>query len=193
MDFGWGRDMVASTLLVDAAVQQVLPNLPAGTTYGVRRMDPTVFPIISYALTSDTLSPVALRDFAQFQIVPLLSAVPGLARVDVQGGETAEIQVLADPHRLAAYGIGLADLARRICRRQRAAVGRDRCRTASKLFLVLADHSLHTAAEIGDVVVRGDRGRRGARARCGDRAARRGAAMDRRRGGRQAGRAVQRL
>src|ERR1700722_13142125 len=33
VDFGWGRDMVASTLLVDAAVAKVLPNLPAGTGY----------------------------------------------------------------------------------------------------------------------------------------------------------------
>ena len=28
VDFGWGRDMVASTLLVNAAVSQVLPSLP---------------------------------------------------------------------------------------------------------------------------------------------------------------------
>ena len=30
VDFGWGRDMVGSTLLVDAAVSQILPNLPPG-------------------------------------------------------------------------------------------------------------------------------------------------------------------
>src|SRR6201999_856434 len=101
IDFGWGRDMVASTLLVDAAIAQVLPSLPPGTAYDVRRMDPTVFPIISYALLSDNTSPVALRDLAQYQIVPLLSSTSGLARVDVQGGETAEVEVLADPHRLA--------------------------------------------------------------------------------------------
>lgn len=92
IDFGWGRDMTSSTLLVDAAIARVLPTLPTGSTYGVRRMDPTVFPIISYALHSDTLSPVELRDLAQYQIVPLLAAVPGLARVDVQGGETARLK-----------------------------------------------------------------------------------------------------
>jgi multidrug efflux pump subunit AcrB len=38
VDFGWGRDMVSSTLLVDTAISQVLPGLPAGTAYnrGVR-------------------------------------------------------------------------------------------------------------------------------------------------------------
>ena len=155
IDFGWGRDMVAGTLLVNAAVQQVLPDLPAGTTYRVRRMDPTVFPIISYALTSTTLSPVALRDFAQFQIVPLLSAISGLARVDVQGGATAEIEVEADPQRLAAYGIGLADLGTAIASGNvLQAVGQLQDRR--KLFLVLADRSLHAATDIADIVVRAD-------------------------------------
>ena len=77
IDFGWGRDMVSSTLQVDAAVSQISPNLPSGTGYNVRRMDPTVFPIISYALLSGRTSPVTLHDFAQYQIVPLLSSIPG--------------------------------------------------------------------------------------------------------------------
>src|SRR5579871_2658490 len=92
IDFGWGRDMVAETLLVEAAIARALPDLPTGTVYNVRRMDPTVFPIISYALVSDRPDPVALRDFGRFQITPLLSAIPGLSRVDVQGGDTAEVE-----------------------------------------------------------------------------------------------------
>src|SRR5450631_4363433 len=55
IDFGWGRDMIATTLLVDAAIARVLPQLPSGSSYGVRRRDPTVFPIISYALNSASL------------------------------------------------------------------------------------------------------------------------------------------
>ena len=110
IDFGWGRDMLSATLNVDAAVARVLPDLPAGTRYDVRRMDPTVFPIISYALLSDTLSPVALRDLAQYKIVPLLSAIPGLSRVAVQGGELREIEVETDPHKLQVYGLGFADV-----------------------------------------------------------------------------------
>ncbi|HEX4171425.1 MAG TPA: efflux RND transporter permease subunit, partial [Acetobacteraceae bacterium] len=55
IDFGWGRDMISSTLLINAAISQIMPNLPAGTGYDVRRMDPTVFPIISYALMSDSV------------------------------------------------------------------------------------------------------------------------------------------
>ncbi|MDB5710098.1 MAG: efflux transporter permease subunit, partial [Sphingomonas bacterium] len=35
IDFGWGRDMVASTLLVDAAVANAVAQLPPGTRYDV--------------------------------------------------------------------------------------------------------------------------------------------------------------
>ena len=155
VDFGWGRDMVSSTLLIDAAISQILPDLPPGTGYDVRRMDPTVFPIVSYALMSDRVSPVALRDLAQYQIVPLLSAVPGLARVNVQGGNTAEVEVLADPHRLAGYGLSMTDLSDAVSKGNvLQAVGQ--LQDNHKLYLVMADHSISTIGKIGDVVVRSD-------------------------------------
>jgi multidrug efflux pump subunit AcrB len=155
VDFGWGHDMVASTLLVDAAIAQILPSLPTGTAYDVRRMDPTVFPIISYALMSNNVSLVALRNLAQYQLVPLLSSIPGLARVDVQGGETAEVEVLADPHRLANFGLSMTDLANALAQANvLQAVGQLQDR--DKLYLVVADHSISKVASIGNVVVRAD-------------------------------------
>ena len=155
VDFGWGHDMVATTLLVDSALAQVLPRLPAGTTYAVRRMDPTVFPIISYALTSAALSPSALRDFAQFEIVPLLAAVPGLARVDVQGGAIDEIGILADPHRLAAYDLGLADVVAAVgAGNALQAVGR--IQDQDKLYLIVSNSDLRTREQLEQIVVRSD-------------------------------------
>jgi CzcA family heavy metal efflux pump len=155
VDFGWGRDMIASTLQVDSAIARVLPSLPAGATYNVRRMDPTVFPIISYALQSDTMSPVALRDLAQYQIVPLLASVAGLSHVNVQGGEIAEVQVDADPRKLAQYGLGLDDLANAVSgANQLEAVGRLQDR--NQLYLVVADHSLQRLDAIRNIIVKND-------------------------------------
>jgi multidrug efflux pump subunit AcrB len=155
IDFGWGRDMVASTLLVDSAIARAVGSLPAGTTYNVRRMDPTVFPIISYALVSDSMSPVALQDLAKYQITPLLSAIPGLARVNVQGGDTAEVEVLADPYRLSTYGLAMSDITTAIRNANvLSAVGQVQDR--GRLSLVLADRSITSAAEVGAIVVRSD-------------------------------------
>ena len=153
VDFGWGRDMIASTLLVDTAVGRVVPTLPAGTQYDVRRMDPTVFPIISYALVSDKVDPVTLQDFARYQITPLLSSISGLARIGVQGGDTAEVQVLADPHRLADYNLSMTDLSTAIKNGNvLSAVGQVQDR--GRLSLVIADRSVSSAAQIGDIVVK---------------------------------------
>ncbi|MBS0589231.1 MAG: efflux RND transporter permease subunit, partial [Proteobacteria bacterium] len=155
VDFGWGRDMIATTLLVDAAIAQALPKLPPGTTYGVRRMDPTVFPIIGYGLTSDTLTPNQLNDLAQYEIVPLLAPITGLARVGVQGGAIDEVQVEADTHRLNAYGIGMNELVAAITAGNALqAVGRVQDR--DKLFLVVSNSNLRSIDELKNIVVRGD-------------------------------------
>jgi multidrug efflux pump subunit AcrB len=156
IDFGWGRDMVASTLLVSAAVNQVVPSLPPGTTYRVRRMDPTVFPIISYAMTSNgQTSQIALRDLVRYQIIPQLSSIAGLARVDLQGGETEEIEVLTSPERLASYGLSMTDLANTLAGANvLQAVGQLQDR--SKLYLVLASHHVDGAASVSEDVVRAD-------------------------------------
>ena len=153
IDFGWGRDMIASTLLVDTAVGRILPSLPTGTHYDVRRMDPTVFPIISYALVSDKADPAMLQDFARYQITPLLSSITGLARVGVQGGDTAEVEVLADPQRLGAYGLAMTDLAAAIrSGNVLSAVGQVQDR--GRLSLVIADRSIASAAQVGAIVVK---------------------------------------
>ncbi|MBS0581923.1 MAG: efflux RND transporter permease subunit [Proteobacteria bacterium] len=155
IDFGWGRDMIATTLLVDSAIAQALPKLPTGTTYGVRRMDPTVFPIISYALTSDTLTPNQLRDLAQFDIVPVLAPIAGLSRVDVQGGLIDEVHVEADTHKLNEYGIGMNELVAAVTAgNSLQAVGRVQDR--DKLFLVVSNSNLRSIDELKNIVVRGD-------------------------------------
>jgi multidrug efflux pump subunit AcrB len=155
IDFGWGRDMVASTLLVEAAMSRALGTLPPGTTYNVRRMDPTVFPIISYAIETTRASPTQLQDVARYQLVPLLSGIEGLARVDVQGGETAEVEVLADPARLASHNLAMSDLSTAIANGNvLSAVGRVQDR--GRLSLVVADRTLTSPAAVGDVVVRTD-------------------------------------
>nr|WP_232474006.1 efflux RND transporter permease subunit [Sphingomonas sp. MA1305] len=155
IDFGWGRDMVASTLLVEAAMSRALGALPPGTTYNVRRMDPTVFPIISYAIETSRASPTQVQDVARYQLVPLLSGIEGLARVDVQGGETAEVEVLADPARLASHNLAMSDLSTAIANGNvLSAVGRVQDR--GRLSLVVADRTLAGPAAVGDVVIRTD-------------------------------------
>ncbi len=153
IDFGWGRDMIATTLLVDSAITQVLASLPPGTSFDVRRMDPTVFPIIAYALTSDTVPQTALYDLARLQIVPLLASVPGLARVTVQSSAVAEVEVLTDPHRLDAYGLSLSDLVAAISAGN-ALQSVGRVQDNDKLYLVVSNSDLRQLDALQQLVVK---------------------------------------
>ncbi|MDB5731356.1 MAG: cusA [Variovorax sp.] len=150
--FAWGTDMVAATLQVSAALAQVQSQLPAGTRVTARRMDPTVFPIIAYSLTSANVSPTALRDLATYQLAPLLSSVTGVASVQVQGGTTEEVRVTADPRRLQAYGLSMDDLSKTLSTGNvLSAAGR--LEDHYKLYLVLSDTRYSGADDIRQTVV----------------------------------------
>ncbi len=154
IDFSWGADMTTATLGVNAAVAQLLPSLPPSTSYTVLRMDPTVFPFMAYALTSPSVSQVKLRNLAQYQIVPLLSAIPGMARVQVQGGDTAEVEVDVDPHLLAAFHLTLGDVTRAVgAANVLQSVGR--VEDHDLLYLLMSANALHTVEDVRHIVVRG--------------------------------------
>lgn len=153
INFGWGDDMVAAMLQIESAINQVMPELPAATRLNVRRMDPTVFPVAAYSLTSDTESLVQLRDLASYQLVPLLSSVNGVARVEVLGGEHAEYRVEVDPEKLAAFGLTFSDVAQSLSASNvLQAVGR--LEDHYKLYLMLSDTRIASIKTIEDTVLR---------------------------------------
>jgi CzcA family heavy metal efflux pump len=158
VNFQWGGDMVVAMLQVESAVNQVLSQLPPGTSFSVRRMDPTVFPVAAYALTSARESLVQLRDLAQYQLVPLLSSIDDVAKVTVMGGRQAEYRVEVDPVKLAAYGLGFDDIARALSASNvMQAVGR--LEDHYKLYLLLSDTRIRSLKTIEETVLRsGDSG-----------------------------------
>lgn len=153
--FDWGTDMSRAFGDVSAAVSQVLPELPAGTQLTTRRMDPSSYPMLAYSLRSHTLSPSAMYDLAQYQLRPLLSGIPGVARVEVQGGEIAEFHADVDPDRLRAQDISLTDVATAVSRAATIeAMGH--ISDHYKLYLLLAQNQPRTVDALRQIVVRAD-------------------------------------
>jgi CzcA family heavy metal efflux pump len=153
--FDWGTDMSRALGDINAAASQVLPELPSGTQLSSRRMDPTTFPMLAYSLRSHTLSPSALYDLAQYQLRPLLSSIPGVAHVGVQGGEVAEFHADVDPNRLRAQDLSLIDVANAV---SHAATIQAMGHVSDhyKLYLLLADNRPATVAALRTIVVRAD-------------------------------------
>ncbi|MDE1179878.1 efflux RND transporter permease subunit [Paraburkholderia sp.] len=152
INFDWGTDMAQATLQAQSAISEILSTLPQGTSMQVRRMDPTVFPVLAYSLTSNRQSLSALHDLAQFQMRPMLSSVEGVARVDVTGGAQDEFEVAVDPARLAAYKLSLADVSKAIGA-SNVLMANGRIEDHYKLYLVIANTTITQIAHLKNVVV----------------------------------------
>jgi multidrug efflux pump subunit AcrB len=153
LGFDWGSDMTSATLATQGALATLQPDLPAGTRFTVRRSDPTLFPVMGLSLTSDALSGVQLAQIAQLQLRPLLSTVPGVAGVDVLGGNAPEIEVEADPAKLQALGLTVSDISAALAASNSvAAVGRIEDR--HRLYLALVENRLGGEADIAGIPVK---------------------------------------
>ena len=153
VNFAWGSDMPLAAAEISQAVAQLLPQLPTGTLMSVKRMDPTVFPVLAYSLTSDTLPLTQLYDLGQYQLRPLLSGVAGVARIQIIGGAQEELQVMVDPGRLQSYALAMSDVSRALAAANVVtAVGR--LEDHYKLYLGIADTRLKNIEDVRQTVLR---------------------------------------
>lgn len=151
MTFAPNADMAFALQQTQARVNQVQGQLPSGVSIEVERLTPSLFPILSYNLEGG-VDPATLYDIARYQIQPQFSRAPGVGHVDVQGTDTHEIEVVADPARLAEQGLTYADLAAAIQQAIAvAAVGR--VSKDYKQYLVVTDQEAHSVGDVANVVL----------------------------------------
>ncbi|HEY2850129.1 MAG TPA: efflux RND transporter permease subunit, partial [Gemmatimonadaceae bacterium] len=152
ISFAAGTDMPYALQLVRTRVEEIRGDLPPGLDIEIERMTPTLFPVVQYNIEGG--DPATLYDIARYQIKPIISRVPGVGRVDVQGSDVREIEVIADPARLAAAGLTYDDLAAAIKQGISVdAVGR--VAADYKQYLVVSAQEAHSAEDVANVVVRG--------------------------------------
>jgi multidrug efflux pump len=112
LQFELTRDIDSAAQDVQAAINAsgaTLPkNLPYPPVYS--KVNPADSPIVTLAITSDTISLRALSDIADTLISQRLSELSGVGRVTVQGNIKPAIRIQADLSRIANYGIALEDL-----------------------------------------------------------------------------------
>ena len=143
-------NMTEALQLVRARVAQVQGQLPSGIDLEVERLAPVLFPVVSYSLAGG--DPATLYDLARYDIRPQISRVPGVGRVEVQGSDVREIEVIADPARLAAQGLTYSELADAISHATTVqAVGR--LAQDYRSYLIVTDQEAKSAEDIGAVVV----------------------------------------
>ncbi len=91
------------------AAQTYLPaDLPNPPIYN--KVNPADAPILTLALTSDSLALSKVEDLADTALAQKISQLPGVGLVSISGGQKPAVRVQVNPTALASYGLGLEDV-----------------------------------------------------------------------------------
>jgi CzcA family heavy metal efflux pump len=148
----WGTNVQQTLQFLQGRIANVRSSMPPAATIRAEQMQVSVFPILGYSLTSDTLDQVELRDIALYQIRPALMRVSGVAQVEVTGGDTREFLVTVSPERLAAYRLDVRTVSDAIQKTNRVAAS-GLLDNNDQLYLSLVSGLFATASDIASVVV----------------------------------------
>jgi multidrug efflux pump len=107
------------TTKLDVAEQQVQAAINAGSTFLptdlpmppiYSKVNPADAPILSLALSSDSLPLIKVEDLADTRLAQKISQVSGVGLVSVSGGQRPAVRIQANPTALASYDLTLEDI-----------------------------------------------------------------------------------
>ena len=104
---------------IDVEEQQVQAAINAATTYLPRdlpnppiysKVNPADAPILTLALSSDTMPLSKVEDLADTALAQKISQLPGVGLVSISGGQKPAVRIQANPMALASYDLSLEDV-----------------------------------------------------------------------------------
>ena len=152
IDFEDGTDIYWARAQVAERLNQVWSSLPAGVEGGLAPITTPLGEIYMYRIKGEGYTNQALRALQDWVIRPRLRTVDGAADVNSLGGEVRAFEVVPDPRRLAAQGLGLDDIEQALEKNNRNAGG-DRINRGDEMLLVRTVGQLRNSEDIGNVTV----------------------------------------
>ncbi|CAM3130721.1 multidrug efflux system, subunit B [Legionella steigerwaltii] len=93
---------------INAASSYLPADLPNPPVYS--KVNPADTPILTLALTSNTIPLTKVEDYAETRLVPKISQLTGVGLVSLGGGHRPAVRIQANPNALSAYGLTLEDI-----------------------------------------------------------------------------------
>ncbi|HZV04623.1 MAG TPA: efflux RND transporter permease subunit [Gemmataceae bacterium] len=151
--FDPNTDLFHDRQLVAEQLADVVSQLPVGVA------PPTMTPLTSTAatvlvigFTSSKLSQMQLRTIAKWTVRPSLLSVPGVAGVELFGGDDKSTQILVHPDKLIKFGLGMEDVLA-AARRATGVRGAGLVRTPNQQITLQTDAQALGPADIARTVV----------------------------------------
>lgn len=101
----WNSDIDLSKTRIAEQISQIKDNLPPNTAITVEKMNPSILPVIGYALEAKGISAIELKKIANYTIKPFLSQIDGVSEIRVIGGKEKEYWLSLDFDKMRALGI----------------------------------------------------------------------------------------
>lgn len=141
--FKIGTDLSASKSAVIQKIESDLRGMPPGADMPeVLQIDPDNVPVMTVAVLSTDFPENSLRAFS-LDLKERLKTVSGVTDIEVYGGRSRELQVLLDPEKMVARGLGVSEI-------ERAIIGNDMYATVGNLQGANGEIPVIVSGEIGD-------------------------------------------
>ncbi|MCL1928585.1 MAG: efflux RND transporter permease subunit [Treponema sp.] len=151
LDFRWGTDSGAASVLVREAIDAVYPSLPEGALKpAVIPGDPDEQAQLIVAVRSP-LGPVFARNLAEYELRSLFRRIDGVGTVMLSGGEREELAIKVDVPRALSRALPLSALAE-ILSAETANIPAGNARDGDKELVVVSQGKPGTEAELEQLI-----------------------------------------
>ncbi|HUX34334.1 MAG TPA: efflux RND transporter permease subunit [Gemmatimonadaceae bacterium] len=151
--FDPASDIYRDRQLVAERLTALAGTLPAGVAAPVMTpLTSSTATVLIIGLTSDRVSPMALRTEADWTVKRRLLAIPGVANVQVFGGEVQQFQIQVHPDALVRFDLRMADV-EAAAGRATGMRGAGFVDTPNQRLTLRTEAPAPSAAEIGRTVV----------------------------------------
>ncbi|MCK2057236.1 efflux RND transporter permease subunit, partial [Methylobacterium sp. 37f] len=105
VEFAWDADLYRARQFVAERLALARTELPANVMPQMGPVSSIMGGILLVAVTSETATPMQLRETADFTLRPRLLSIPGVAQVIPIGGEVRQFRVAPNPAAMRALGV----------------------------------------------------------------------------------------
>lgn len=103
-------DIYRNRQLIAERLNTLGSQLPPGIVPNITPLTSSASTVMGIGVTSDTLSMMQLRTLVDWHLTPHLMAIPGVADINVYGGEVRQFQIKVDPRKLMLYQLNVQDV-----------------------------------------------------------------------------------
>ncbi|TGY31033.1 efflux RND transporter permease subunit [Stenotrophomonas maltophilia] len=153
LDFAEGTDIYWARQQVAERYGNVAANLPSDVNGGLAPISTPLSDVYMFTIEGGGLTLAERRSLLDWTLRPALRTLPGVADVNVLGGQARSFVVVPDRARLSAAGLRFRDIVDAIGRNNRND-GAGRLDAGEETLIVRAEGAIHTLDDLAAIVIR---------------------------------------